>query len=225
MTLAQLITDLKNMIGPGVEVDDAGLGVWLNEAYMYVVDEISDVNPDYFAKSATADTVAGQQEYDLPTDFERALMVNLNQGSWVRCVPMQQGIQDVPVLADGSNGQGFSLGVPRYYIIGDNIGFMPIPTESLDEAIKLWYVYTPSELTNSSEPAIPEKYHHILKYGAYANYLSQDDQHNASEAMRERFEDRVEKMTEKMSTNQLDTPKSIVVTQGQDLFVDNEGYI
>lgn len=62
MTKAELIVDLKNMIGPGVEVDNTGLLTWLNDAYLYMVDEISKNNPEFFTKSSVANTIADQQE-------------------------------------------------------------------------------------------------------------------------------------------------------------------
>src|SRR5687768_1723901 len=137
MTRAELIIDLENLIGPGIEVDDGGLSTWLNDAYMYVVDEITKVNPDYFTTVATADTEADQQEYDLPDDFEKALMVNIEiDDTWRRCRPLAT-IGDVPIHARTDSAQGFDWGDPYYYLYGGVIGFMPIPDEDGDETIKL----------------------------------------------------------------------------------------
>lgn len=221
MTHAQLIKDLKKMIGPGIEVDDGGLTVWINDAYMHVIDEIQKVNPDYFTKSASTDLVAEQQEYDLPEDYDRVTMVNVKyDGAWQRALPFD-AINSVPVISRSDSLQGFTRDKPYYYIVGDNIGFMPIPGETVTNGLKLWYVYTPTELENDAdEPAIPRKYHHILKYGAYANYLDQDDEHVAAERLRQRFDDRVNLMVESISQNQVDDPKSVLVTSGLDLYYD-----
>lgn len=222
MTKAAIITDLKNMIGPGIEVDDGGLVTWVNDAYMNMVDEITKVNPDYFTKSSTTDLVVAQQEYDLPTDFEKALMVNVYQDSqWFRALPLAN-INSIPVVSRTDSQQGFVINEPTYYIIGDNIGLMPIPTAAVDEGLKLWYVYTPEELdADSDEPAFPKKFHHIIKLGAYANYLDQDDEHVAAENMRRRFDRRVEAMVESMSSNQVDEPRSVEISEGLDLYYDD----
>lgn len=221
MTRAQLVQDLKNLVGPAVEVGDSGLITWINDAYLHICDEIAKVNPDFFTKSATASTLSGQQEYDLPDDFERVLMVNIQiDGEWHRARPMS-GIGDIPIASRTDSGQGYSWSEPYYYIYGGLIGFMPIPDETTSSNIKLWYVYTPEELdADSDEPAIPSKYHHIIKYGAYANYLDQDDEHVAAERMRQRFDARIAQMIENMESNQVNEPRSVAVTTEAGLYYD-----
>lgn len=228
MTKAAIIADLKKLIGPGIEVDDSGLGVWVNDAYMQMVDEIKTVNPDFFTKSATTSLVADQQEYAVPSDFEQALMVTVKYDgtNWVRVYPIPR-INEIPNLSDTANSQGYDTSSPGYYIVGSEIGFLPIPTDTVSGGFKLWYTYTPDELDSDSDvPALPGKFHHIIKYGAYAAYLDQDDEHVAAERMRQRFEARVFQMIESMSTNQLDEPKSVTVTNNHDLYyADDDGWM
>lgn len=222
MTKAQIISDLKKLIGPGIEVDDNGLLVWVNDAYMQIVDAITSVNPDFFTKSATADTDEDRQEYELPEDFERAIMVTLTLAGVVYRPRPLDTINNIAVYGGADVNNGYDLADPRYYIIGQNIGFLPVPTEQGQENIKLWYVYTPAELSaDSDEPAFPAKYHHIIKYGAYANYLDQDDEHVAAENMRRRFDRLIERMQENMSQNQLDEPKSVQISEGLDIYYDS----
>lgn len=230
MTRAQIITDLKGMIGPlgqttpSTTVTDSILATWVNEAYDYMIDEITKALPEYFTKPSTTNTIADQQEYDLPDDFERIKLVNLayTSGDWKKAEPLDS-IGSIPIHSLDSN-QGFDQATPRYYIIGDNIGFIPIPTVSVTNGLKIWYVYTPEELnTDASEPAFPRKYHRILKYGAYANYLDQDDEHVSAERIRNRFERRVEQMVETMVEQQVDEPRSVIVENYTDLYVDQNG--
>jgi len=223
MNRGALITDLKNMIGPGVEVGDTGLSTWLNDAYMQMCDEIIKVNPDYFVKSSTTATVADQQEYDLPSDFEKIVKVEVSiDGTWKRVLPM--GDADIRHItnSDTLNSQGFSTADPGYYIIGDNIGIMPIPDTTTASALKIWYTYTPTELTtDATEPSIPARYHHLLKYGAYANYLDQDEEHVAAERMRQRFDALVARMVENLQDKQTDEVKSVTITQNPDMYTDD----
>lgn len=224
MTRAELITDLKNMIGPGVEVQDTGLSTWINDAYMQLVDEIIKVNPDYFVKSSTTSTVADQQEYDLPSDWEKIIMVNMQiDGTWKRVLPMGDAdIRHIPTHSNTTSSQGFSNADPQYYIIGDNLGIMPIPDTTLAGALKIWYSYTPTELTtDQTEPAVPARYHHILKYGAYANYLDQDEEHVAAEMMRRRFDALVQRAIENLQDKQTDEVKSVTITQNADMYSDD----
>lgn len=223
MTLAQTVSNLKALIGPGIEVGDADLKTWVNDAYGYMCDEITKANPDYFTKTAYTQTVNGQQEYELPTDFERMLMVNLQySGVWSRALPLQTGINQVAVWSNPNMNEVFTVQSPRYYIYGNtpmNIGFLPIPTDTTASGLKIWYAYTPIELSADSDtPVFPTKYHHILKYLAYATYLDEDDEHGPAEAMRNRYEERVAAMCETMTDTQLDDPKSIVITNTHGLY-------
>lgn len=226
MTKGSIITDLKNLIGPGIEVDDGGLLTWVNDAYMQMVDEIVKVNPDFFSKSATTSSYNAQQEYELPSDFEKALMVNIqHDGEWKRALPLPN-INFVPIHARTDSSQGYSWAAPVFYIHDEYMGFMPIPDETTAGAIKLWYIYTPSELSADGDvPAVPSKFHHIIKYGAYANYLDQDDEHAAAERMRLRFDALVQRMVESMVDRQIDEPKSVEITSNRDLYIDETQYV
>lgn len=220
MTKADIVTDLKAIIGPGNTRDDSQLGVWVNGAYMYAVDEISKTNPDYFTKSATTSIVSGQQEYVLPSDYEKVVMINIkNSGVWVRAYPLNS-MNDVTSLNNTNNSQGFSPARPYYYIYNNIVGFVPPFTESVGYGIKIWYVFTPPELATDAEvPAIPAKYHYMLKYGAYADYLDQDDSHAEADRMRSRFYERVANMVENLADNQVDEPKSIQIVTSPDLYI------
>lgn len=221
MTKATLLADLKNMIGPGVEVDDVGLTRWLNDAYLEMVEDIQKAVPDYFVSTDTQNIVASQQEYTMPSDWSKVMMVNIQyqSGTWQRAHPIS--INDIAVHAS-SNSSGFSTGDPGYYLIGDTIGFAPIPSSNITNGLKIWYVYDPAELSADSDvPAIPTKYQHIIKYAAYANYLDQDDEHVAAERMRQRFDLRVFRMIEELSERQVDEPMSVSIVTNQDMYIDD----
>lgn len=228
MDRAEIVADLKNMIGPGVEVGDAGLATWVNDAYMQMVGQVIESNPDYFVKVATTSIVADQREYDLPSDFEKMVMVNAKySGEWKRVRPMGNvDIRWVSKHADTTSASGISEAEPQYYIFGDNIGLMPIPSTSYSDALKIWYVYTPVELTDDEdEPAIPARYHHIIKYGAYASYLDQDEEHVAAERMRQRFDTLTTRMAESIADKQVDETRSVEIVSNIDMYADNDVYI
>ena len=220
MTLTQLLADLKNIIGPSVEVDDPGLKRWINEAYQFLIDDIQKAAPDYFAKSSTTTLYSGQQEYTMPSDLDKVIAVNVkySSGVWTKALPMPN-INMIPVINSSSTTQGFSEAQPGYYLFDNELGLMPIPTADSDSGLKVYYTYTPAEMTSDSEsPQIPSRYHHILKYSAYANYLDQDDEHVGAERMRQRFDLLAFRMVEQMSDRQVDEPKSVLITQNQDMY-------
>lgn len=224
MTKAQITTDLLNLIGPGSERSGSELLPWINDAYLYLCDQISQVNPDFFTTSATTTLVTSQIEYPLPSDYERIVMVEAKRsGVWKRVLLLPE-INKVPITEDTSS-QGFTDSLPVAYLYGGKIGLRP-ETFVTGDLLKIWYVYTPAELTADSDvPAFPTKYHHLIKYGAYANYLDEDDQHAPAEAMRNRFEQRIASMVDSMTINSLDEPKSVTITHNYDLYVDTDRYI
>jgi hypothetical protein len=219
MTASDLIVDLKNLIGPGVETNDVGLLTWINDSYLYICDEIVKVLPDFFTKVVATPTVATQQEYELPEDFDKMIMLNVayDSSTWQRVNPLPN-IGSIPIHAGTS--QPFSQSSPVYYMSGNYLGLSPTPdSDGTINNLKMWYVYTPSELEPISIPAIPAKYQHIIKYGAYANYLDQDDEHVAAQSMRLQFENRIFRMIEQIEQRQVDEPRSVTVTQNMDMYI------
>ena len=225
MTKAELLVDLKNMIGPGNSIENSGLLNWINDAYMYMIDEITKENPDYFSKSATTSTISGDREYSTPDDFEKVLKVEIQlDGTWHRAqmLPPNANIGSLLETSSG-NSNGYSYSNISYYVNKEKIGFEPIPQETTDSNIKLWYVYTPAELSeDDDEPDFPKKYHHIIKYGAYATFLDHDEEHVSAENMRIRFEKRVRDMVDNLGQNSVDESKSVVITSNQGLYYDED---
>lgn len=225
MTLEQLVADAKNLIGPSPEVLDPGLITWVNDAYMYMVDEITKANPDFFVATATKTVESGVQEYNLLTlgDFEKITMVTCGyDGVSKRVLPLPN-INFIENISNTTSSQGYSAANPVYYIRGRKIGLLPIPSNNTD-TLKVWYVYTPTELTAGQEPVLPDKYHHLIKYSVYANYLDQDDEHPSAERLFARFERRVEKMVENLCDSQTDSPKMVEIVDNTDLYQDTETY-
>lgn len=215
MTRFQILQDLKAMIGPGSQATDSQLIVWVNDAYSQVIDAILQVNPDFFAKSSTTSSFSGQQEYVLPSDFMKMVMVNIQiDGVWHRVIPFGEGdVRFINKAADETDSQGYTWEKPRYYINGSNLGFMPIPDETTSNNIKMWYTYTPNLMTeDSSVPAIPAQYHNIIKYAAYGNYLDLQREHVAAERMRVRFDALVERMNQNIAERNTDVSKSVQIT-------------
>jgi len=219
MNLGDLTTDLKNLIGPAVEVDDNGLKQWLNDAYMKASNRISDAQEDYYGTSSTASIVANQQEYDLPSDFRKMVNVNIKSGSqWYRAVPFNN-IGQIPVANRTDSNQGFSASDPHYYIYGDKLGTMPIYDTAVANGIKIWYIKRPTLMSQSTDsPDLPNEFHYLLKYDAYANYLDQDDEHASADRYRLRFEQGLDKMVEMIKSRVVDEPKGVQISHDADLY-------
>lgn len=220
MTKAQLLNDLKNMIGPagkGTEVQNPGLTSWLNDAYELVVAAIIDAFPDYYTKLSTASSIAGQVEYSLPTDFEKAVLVSVSYDGtrFDRALPLNHIGQAID--QHQNTQQNFYQFQPYYYLVGGRIGFQPGFSETLSNNIKLWYSYMPPLMVeDGDEPALPRRFQSILKYSAFANYLDQNDDHAAAERMRLRFDAQLERLIQQMDERS-DQPRSV------EIYEDSQG--
>lgn len=221
MTLTDLLNDLKGRIGPGNIATDTQLLGWLNEAYMYMVDQIIQDNPVYFTVSDRADLTSGQWEYWMPPTASQIKLVYVNfTGTWRRLTPLQD-IGAVPNMVDPTQFPQYTEANPKYYITGGKLGILPVPSQTVAKGIKVWFIYIPTEMGASDTPAFNSKYHRLISLGAYANYLDLDDQHQAAEIKLQRFEQRVQEMVDSISDDQIDEPKSIEIYQGQGLYIDS----
>jgi len=222
MTKAQLIVDFKNMIGPagkGSEVSDSGISVWLNDAYMLVVDKIIDTIPDYFTKKSTSSSVASQGEYTLPTDFEKMVLnkITYDGSTYTRALPLNNVNQATDLT--NTNSVDFVTAQPFYYIFKNTIGFLPVFSSSIDSAISIWYSYTPTEMvSDSDEPDLPRRLEQTLKYWAYANYLDQNDEHTAAEVMRRRFDATTDQIIDRLSQQQVQENRGVEITDTMDIY-------
>lgn len=223
MNLLALLNDLKARIGPGCIATDAQLLVWLNEAYMYMVDQIIQENPDYFTTSDITNLIANQWEYWMPADAAQITLVYANfTGTWRRLFPLQD-IGEVPNMADPTVAPQFTEVDPHYYITGGKLGILPIPSKNVTNGLRIWFTYIPTELGANDIPAFNRKYHHLISLGAYPNYLDLDDQHQQAEVKLNRFEQRVQEMVESVAERQIDEPRSIEIVQDSGLYVDPTG--
>lgn len=221
MTRGEIIQDLKNLIGPGVQVDDSGLNVWVNDSYGQMVDRIIEVVPDYYYKKYQFATMSGTAEYDMPADFEAVSSVNWNVGGTeTKVFPMADANFRMVSTIESDNSQGWTTARPGYYLLGrSTLGLRPIP-QNTGDTVTVYYQYTPDELTEDDDvPDFPVRYHHVIKFMAYANYLDLDDEHAAAERMRQRFDFMVERMIDNITTRQTDQTKSVVVSQNADLYL------
>lgn len=212
------------MIGPagkGTEVGDPALGIWINDAYDIIVASITDTIPDFFTKQSTASSVAGQDVYNLPSDFQKAVLVSISYDgtNWVRALPLNNIGQALDIQQSATTN--FDESQPFYYIYKNKIGFLPEFTVTLSNNIKLWYAYNPELMSeDDDEPDLPRRLQSIMKYYAYANYLDQNDEHAAAERMRQRFDVQLMQMVNQLAEQQVDQPRSVEVDyDSQGLYV------
>jgi len=184
-TLANLEAATRTYLDEAIAGDwtDAEVDREINVGYHMLVTAVVNVFEDYYLTSATADSVANQQEYALPTDIYKIRRVEINYSpSNPNSVPQRA----LPINIDSVRRDlaNTTLGIsvlrnPAYYIKGSVIGFIPIPQESGTDNIKIWYITTKDDLVNPTDTIdipYPDRYGHLIPLYAAGTLLRKGQQ-------------------------------------------------
>jgi hypothetical protein len=235
--MAQTLTNLRQVTR--MLLDESSAADWsvvdvdraINFAYHEVVTAVIEAFEDYYAKTINLDTAAGKQEYGeddgFPRDFFKMRRVEINydvsdsNSKPRRALPIS--LDDVK--QDLANETLSTYRSPSYYLLGHGsnlkLGFIPIPNNDGTDAIKLWYVYTPADLSASNDvPDIPyaDRYAHLIPYGATVDLLRKGQQEEvAARQYRLEFEMGLEKMKQQLEDRRADDVKGVTDTVGLDL--------
>jgi len=155
----------------------------INVGYMKIYTTVVGVYEEYYSTKATANTVADQQEYHLPSDLYKIRRVEVNYDPSTansvarRAIPVSMD----SVLRDlGSNTLGISTyRNPAYYIRGSIIGFIPVPTQAGTANITLWYIKNVAELsatTDTIDVPFPDRYYDAISLEAAGTLLRKGQQ-------------------------------------------------
>lgn len=223
-SLANLQAQTRTYLDESSQADwtDTEVTREINAKYMEVYTAVISVYEEYYSDRSTADSVADQQEYALPSDVYklRRVEIKYNPSNSNDLFRRAKPISIDSVNRDLGNS---SLGItvyrnPAYYVRGNIIGFIPVPTESGDENIVLWYIKQVPELsatTDTIDIPFPDRYGQLISLGAAAVLLRKGQQEEvvASKYFSD-FEDGIEKMKLELEDRVADDVKMIVDTQG-----------
>lgn len=192
---------------------------------MEMYSNIVEVYEDYYTSKSNISTVADQQEYTLPTDLFKIRRVEINYNvSDTNSKPQRA----IPVLMDSvlrdleNNSMGLTVNSNAvFYVRGSLIGFIPIPTRTGTNAITLWYIATPSELSSSSDVInipFPDRYAQLISLGAAATLLrkGQQEESVATRYLQE-YNTGLAKMKQELEDRIADWSKGVVDTLGYDV--------
>lgn len=138
--------------------------------------------PENIAMSTTA-SVSGTQEYTLPTDIKRALMVKTGTTE-----PDASELGYVDFNSKDSAITGYYLNP-----VTGMLGIIPTPTSV--QNIYLKYYKTPADLTIiTEEPPFPEDYHELCIFFALKKYWEMTDDFGKSNYYDSEYENMINQM-------------------------------
>lgn len=151
-TLANFLTRIRRYVGE----ETASTSFWsddlikqvFNSCYRRRCADLIMSYEGYFTVVATRDTVAEQERYAWPTDFERLFKLELVRSDG-RTVPIQRQERHYN-WKPAPQGTGDSY-FPTYRSVGSGFVLEPAPLEAVAGQIRMEYCVTPTELTANDD--------------------------------------------------------------------------
>ncbi|MDD4984862.1 MAG: hypothetical protein PHQ43_03590 [Dehalococcoidales bacterium] len=222
-TKAQLNQAARTYLDEAVQADweETEVNREVNNGYHEVVTAVIETFDDYYLTEATADTVVDQQEYRLPSDFFKVRRVEINydvdnSGSrYQRALPvsLDQVRRDL-----GNENAGITvLTNPAYFLQGNYIGFIPVPTNVGTDAIKIWYVRQVSDLDEDSDTVdipYPDRFAKLIPMYAAGVLLKKGQEAvNEGNDLLNQFYVGIERMKQQLEDRIADENKSVIDTR------------
>lgn len=176
----------------------------INQYYRVLVNEAiqSICGWDFRGDTATADIVAGQQEYTLPDDILQIKRVEVTYdgtgGNTHKAFEF-----DINETGEGTSStkisSNFSSSEPYVEMFDNSIFLYPVPTQNVTAGIKIWYNKKAADLINETDvPVIQEAYHKAICYGAARDYLEANIERDGFALKAQKAEINYERLVSKM---------------------------
>lgn len=155
-----------------VSILNAHINASLREIYGLMVKG----SQNYFVTTANVSLVANQELYTLPAGIHKLVLVErVDLGQEVPVIPVDI-TQRSRYLYSSTNPIVGQIST-RYYLRGNNLGIVPIPTDASANALRLYYTPTATNLVADGDtpPAEwPELHHEVICWGAVVRLVMRD---------------------------------------------------
>ena len=163
LVLAQLLSECRKIAG--VDVDDSGcddisVTLQMNRAFWETMNKFKFKENQ---RSAIFTTIIGQNNYQLPVEFEAIRTISIEDPATLIWQPIDYF--DPQAFDDRENSNTSSRGIPiKYLRENSSILFQPIPDKVYN--IKIRHLLRLQDLSTSNNAiVIPEEWHEIIMYG------------------------------------------------------------
>lgn len=172
-----------------LEVDDVESSVvddWINQG---IRETAAIFDWPWLTTTSTITTIADQQAYNMPSDLGR-IEVIIDTDSRRRLE------EYTPAEMWDRYGGNFPSAEPsKFFVWGDQIHLVPIPSSGETDALTIYYYGSPTLLNNDSdEPQFDPRFHLLLaEYGIWQAWKREEEYAKAEEA-KGRFDAGIERM-------------------------------
>lgn len=179
-TLADIYEDVRYLAGKdSTTLEDADLLRIANKYYLPLVRELVDLNEDLYAEISTANLVANQREYVLPTDnttstygggLIKLQRVEINytgdSTDWKVMDPIS--LQEIATATklDADINSTFDESDPKYWFKDRSVWVAPVPDAAVTTGLYIYWIKRPNEMTaDTAIPELPKDFLNILAEG------------------------------------------------------------
>lgn len=244
-TLTVLRQNVRTYLDEATTADwtDVEVDREINAAYHSVVTAVMTTYEEFYIKTITFNSTANQQEYTsvdgLPTDIFKLRRVELNYDvSDSNSIPRRAKPVSIDAVMRDLGNSALGLTVyrnPAYYYIGSGsgatgatLGFIPEPTKTGTNAIKIWYIPLIVDLSAASDEInipYPDRYFTIIAKSAAGTLLrkGQQEEEVASRYLGEAKAD-LDTLQQEIEDRVSDDVKFIVDTSGEDVDFTSGGF-
>jgi hypothetical protein len=162
MIVSDIKTRVKRQFGDEaqVQITDTDIVRWINDGQRYVVTN----NDGVLEKTATANVIAGQQEYTLPADclITRSIKVKYPDNVYYKLDPVS--LSNFDNLINGWEGTTSHRGYPTtYHIYAGKFKVFPVPDIAITSGWEIYYSRFPVDVVNDADTIdLPLPYHNLI---------------------------------------------------------------
>lgn len=184
---------------------------FLNMSLLEMYTEIVQQNEDYFATSTTISLVAGTELYTLPLNSRILYVERVDQAGVA--IPLK-GVNLTQRWAYLSGSLNLNSDLV-YYIAGNQIGFLPVPSQAAANSIRIWHIPPATQLSADADKPPLEwsaDHHEVIVVGAFMRAMVRDkDSYEFYKPTFKRLHDSLLAATAVRDTNE---PQMVVETDG-----------
>lgn len=182
MNLGEVKIRVKRQFGDesGVQITDEDITRWVNDGQKDIVTK----NEEVLEASSSTSTVAGQQEYSLPTNIMILRSVSYRASATVSYNPLEgKSFQDFDNLISSWDGPTYGNGWPQvYHVYGGVLKVWPVPDTNVTNGLKIYYSRVPVDVVNDGDQIdLPLPYHNaVVNYCLAQAYELDEDLQTAT---------------------------------------------
>lgn len=196
MNVQDVVTRVKRTFGDeaGVQVTDADIIRWVNDAQEKIVLE----NEGLMEAKASADTIQGQAEYDMPADVS-VLRSLKYRGYRLKSMSMAEFDEYIDGWEASENVSPYGPGIPEVFTVWEGkIILFPKPNENLTGGLTVYYIKHPQSVGNLADAlTVPLQYHNaVVKYCLKEAY-ELDEDYQKAQTVKADFDNDVMKLNDR----------------------------